>query len=419
MPTKIEGVAIIGGGIIGLSTAIALLRRGVAVTLVSESGLRGTASWGNAGHIAVEQVEPLASMAMVRSMPHRLFWRGGPLSLPLRRIGTWLPFSLRLLAAAAPARFAHGQAALRNALHEAMPAWRRLAEATGCTDLLIEQGHYIVWEKDASAREGRAAWEGKDIGTATLRDILPTEMAIIQAQIAQLDHPLCGGVRFQGSGHITDPDLLADRLEGQVAMLGGERIAARVRGLQKDGETVRLLLGNSETLTADIVIMAAGVASGPLMESVGHKVPMIAERGYHIEAPADWPSDLPPVVFEDRSMIVTRFRDRLRVASIVEFSTADAPPDPRKWERLEGHAAALRLPFTAKPTRWMGSRPTLPDYLPAIGRSTAAANLFYAFGHQHLGLTLGPITGEAIAALIAEEKPPIDLAPFALERLGG
>jgi D-amino-acid dehydrogenase len=128
-----------------------------------------------------------------------------------------------------------------------------------------------------------------------------------------------------------------------------------------------------------------------------------------------WP-DLPPVVFEDRSMIVTRFDSGLRAASFVEFGSADGAPDSRKWDRLAAHVKALGLPCESSATQWMGARPTLPDYLPAIGRSPSARNLLYAFGHQHLGLTLAGITGELIAKIAADEQPSVDLKPFDIQR---
>ena len=172
-------------------------------------------------------------------------------------------------------------------------------------------------------------------------------------------------------------------------------------------------------IAGDIVIVAGGAASAPLLRAHGHRVPLIAERGYHIQAEVDeagWPADTPPVVFEDRSMIVTRFRSALRAASFVEFASVDLPPDPRKWARLRRHAAALGLPIGPDASEWMGAPPTQPDYLPAIGRSAAAPEILYAFGHQHLGLTLAACTGEAIGALAASEVPPFDIAPFDLAR---
>ena len=166
-------------------------------------------------------------------------------------------------------------------------------------------------------------------------------------------------------------------------------------------------------------MVAAGARSAKLVTPLGHSAPLIAERGYHIEADAPgWPADLPPVVFEDRSMIATRFARGLRAASFVEFSRIGSAPDARKWARLRAHVAALGLPIGAGAAEWIGARPTLPDYLPAIGRHAATPAIAYAFGHQHLGLTLAATTGEAVAAMLAGEAPAFDLTPFDLDRFG-
>jgi glycine/D-amino acid oxidase-like deaminating enzyme len=175
------------------------------------------------------------------------------------------------------------------------------------------------------------------------------------------------------------------------------------------------VLADGTRAAPELLLVAAGARSGRLMAGAGHKAPVIAERGYHLHDPdTDWPEDLAPLVFEDRSLIVNRFRDGLRCSSFVEFARPETPPDPRKWARLRRHAAELGLPFGPKAREWMGARPTLPDYLPAIGRR--AANLAYAFGHQHLGLTLSAVTAEAVAALLSGRDPAVDLAPFDVER---
>jgi len=417
MPTAKIECAVIGGGIIALSSALALQERGLSVTVIAPGSMVGTASWGNAGHVAVEQVEPLASMDTIRSFPRRLFWRGGALSLPPRDIAYWLPFSLRLLRAARPSRFRAGTKALTETLAMAMPAWRRLVDTLEAPDLLQEAGHFILWENARTARAGRDAWAGPQIGTTRVRGASPQELAHLAAH---LPFQPADAIRFSGSGQIADMDQLACAMEARFRAQGGERRDAHVIGLTSHADgTVALALDDGAKLQANAVLVAAGAASGELMRPLGHRVPIIAERGYHIQAPASrWPEDMPPVVFEDRSMIVTRFRGTLRAASFVEFGALSSPPDPRKWARLRRHAAELGLPFDTEPMPWMGARPTLPDYLPAIGRSRRAANLFYAFGHQHLGLTLGPLTGEAVAAIMHGKEPAFDLTPFDLKRFG-
>jgi len=408
MGQRVKSIIVVGGGVIGISSALSLQARGLAVTVVDPAGLR-PASLGNAGHIAVEQVEPLASAATLRALPRMLFSRGGPVALPAPEIGAWLPFALRFARAAAPKRFAAGKRALASLAAAAIPAWRAQLERVGAAELLLENGHYVVWESEKAAEQGRARWAAADTGAVTHREANATELASISAHLSA---PLAGGLRFSGSAQIADLDLLAAALVRGFEQAGGVRVHGAVASIA----ALEVVLETGERLAADAVVVAAGAASGALLRPLGHKVPLIAERGYHLQAAeTDWRLDLPPVVFEERAMIVTRFRSGLRAAGFFEFGRAASPPDRRKWARLRAHLRALGIKF-ADPVEWMGARPTLPDYLPAIGRSRTG--VLYAFGHQHLGLTLAAATGEAVAALVAGERPPFDLEPFAIERFG-
>ena len=402
-------MVVIGGGVIGAASALALQRRGLAVQLIDPDPDWRGASRGNAGLIAVDEVDPLASRATLKSLPRLLFSRGGPVGLPLRDISAWLPFGLRLVAASGPARFAAGRNALASLLGRAVPAWQRLAEELGEPGLVRANGHYVVWDRPESVAKGRTA-HASDNGITTCHDAAPEELARLGALMA----PPAGAVRIEGTAQIADLDALAAALARRFAALGGTRLRGRARIEQG---AVRLETG--ERIAADSILVAAGPSSAVLLRPLGHQVPLIAERGYHIQcAGAGWPEDMPTIFLEDRSMVVTRFRSGLRATSFVEFGRAASPPDPRKWARLRAHVRELGLPFDEPIAEWMGARPTLPDYLPAIGRSTRHSNLYYAFGHQHLGMTLAAITGELIGALAAGETPAVDLAPFRVERFG-
>jgi D-hydroxyproline dehydrogenase len=407
----IRSAIVVGGGIVGLSSALCLQRHGFDVTVLEPDAHRRAASWGNAGHIAVEQVEPLASWATIRSVPRRLFCAGGALALPPRDIGHWLPFSLAMTRAAN--RIAVGRQTLAALLAQAMPAWRTLVASLGAPNVLREDGHFVLWETESSARAGLAGWRRADTGTARFRIIETDELASF-AKI--LRRPPVGGIRFENTGQIVDPIALSAALEQSVVQGSGRLLRKRASALVLENGSVRVVLEGGEMRSADCVVIAAGVRSRELLHTLGVDAPLIAERGYHIQASEDaWP-DLPPGVFEDRAMIVTRFTSGLRIASFVEFANPNSPPDPRKWARLHRHAQALGLPSGTALTQWMGSRPTLPDYLPAIGRSRLADNLIYAFGHQHLGLTLAPLTGEIVAALATRSAPPVDIGRCDLER---
>ncbi|MDP9412781.1 MAG: FAD-binding oxidoreductase [Pseudomonadota bacterium] len=398
---------VVGGGLIGMNCALALQARGASVTVVDRYSVRA-ASLGNAGHIAVEQVEPLASWSTIRSLPRQLFSRGGPVSLPPREMAAWLPFAIRFAAAARPKRFRAGKAALAAIAGAALPAWRRQLAIADASDLLIENGHFLVWETPPAAEEGRRRWSSADTGTVAITAAAPEELAEISAQLRK---PLAGGLRFHGSAQMADLEELAQALATAFEGRGG----SLVRNAAVSVRPHEVVLETGQTVAADAVIIAAGAASARLLRPLGYSVPLIAERGYHVQLQqTQWPTHLPPVVFEERAMILTRFRSGLRAAGFFEFARADAPPDPRKWDRLRTHLREVGLADTLPGTEWMGARPTLPDYLPAIGQ--ACPGLFYAFGHQHLGLTLAAATSEAIAAMVGAIAPPFDLAPFAVER---
>ncbi len=411
---RFRDAVIVGGGVIGSACALAMSRKGMSTLIVDNASVGKPASYGNAGHIALEQPTPLASLAVLRGAPGRLFAIGGPLDFRLRDAASWGPWAIRYLQACRPDATVAGTRALATLLAAAGPAWRALVQDLGAPDLLVEQGHLLVWETAQAAARGRASWSAAETGAVRLRDLSGDERRTLQTRVAV---PLADGVAFEGTGQIANVSRLLATLDEVHRSRGGARRKGRVVDVREVEGRPHLTLDDGATLTPAVVVIAGGVGSGALMRRAGHVAPIVAERGYHIEGPpGDW-GDLPPVVFEDRAMIVTRFTDRLRASSFVEFARADSPADPRKWARLRRHARVLGLPLAeAETTTWMGARPTLPDYLPAIGCSRRIGGLIYAFGHQHLGLTLSAITGELVGDLALGRTPAIDLSPFDIAR---
>jgi len=407
------GTLVIGGGVVGRASALALRRAGETVLLLDPQSPLRSASYGNAGHIAIEQVEPLASPAALASAVGRLFPLGGALDFRLADVAAWGPWAARFVKASTPAGAAHGKRALSGLLKEALPAWRRLATSLDRPDLLIERGHVIAWETESAARAGQNAWRAADIGQAKL---LPLSEKRSRSLAQSVDAPIAGGLEFENSGQVRDPALVLQWLDKAFDASGGQRLTGRAARLRQSEGRVEVQLEDGRRLVPERVLMTGGVGSGVLMRGLGHTAPVIAERGYHLEGGAGRWGDLPPVVFEGRSLILTRFGDRLRAASFVEFGRESSPPDPRKWARLRRHLSELGVRMEGPVTEWMGARPTLPDYLPAIGVSRRASNLYYAFGHQHLGLTLAAVTGELVAALMGGGTPAVDLTPFDLDR---
>jgi D-hydroxyproline dehydrogenase len=419
-------VLVIGAGVVGLCTALRLAEQGLQVSVADQAPARGAASWGNIGHIASEQCAPLASWHTLRSIPRRLFSLGGPVGLPLSAMGAWLPFGLHMMRRSSAAQFQSGVAALGMLLRDALPAWERLAARWPEQQLLSSNGHFVAWESLASARAGRQFWSRAPKGTTLWREANSEELQAL-GQLAprrQLQ-----AIRFSNTGKITDLHALRQALTADLAAKNVQIIAADVTRLSTHLSTTKKTHArqavahtqDGHTIAADQIVVCGGVRSGQLMEQLGHTVPLIAERGYHLEyASTQHSPQTLPVVFEDRSVVVNAFGHGLRIAGFVEFAQPDTPPDARKWARLEQHMKDLGIATDANTqataTRWMGARPTLPDYLPAIGRSHLAHNVFYAFGHQHLGLTLAPVTAEWMARLVTHRDLEPLLRPFSISR---
>ena len=193
---------VIGGGLVGAASALRLQAAGFAVTLIDPGDPRRAASFGNIGHIAAEQVSPLASRESLRTFPGRLFGLGGALDFRWRDAGLWGPWALRFIAASNPGRHARGQAALTAILAHALPAWRRLAEFSGAPGVVGPDGHVVVWMEERAAEKGLRAWERTSTGSAAFRPMSPEDLAPYATVMK--DAPVAG-IRFSGTAQVSEP----------------------------------------------------------------------------------------------------------------------------------------------------------------------------------------------------------------------
>ncbi len=405
---------VIGGGAIGAASAVRLRQAGWDVTLVDSGEEEARTSFGNAGHLVIDAAEPLANWHNVWTAPGRLFAFGGPLDFCWRDIDLWLPWAFRYLAACDPARFKRGTVALRGLLERAVPQWTDLVASIGRPDLVEASGHFQLWENETSARRGLAAIAKADLRPAHWRPITAEELDSLAGRFA--GH-VKGGVFFENTVRLRDPGETVRALWKGLTDLGGRTMLGRVNRLAASDRGVTLSFDSGETLDADQVLVAGGARSAPLMRDLGIKAPLVAERGYHLRFDdPHWPRTLPAILFDDRWIYLTSFDSGVRVTGFTEIGRPDTPPDPRKWALLEKHLTELGIAVPDTVQRWRGSRPTLPDFLPAIGR--LSPRVLYAFGHQHIGMTLAAATAEAVTELTTANATPERLAAFDLRRFG-
>ncbi|MGE0531155.1 MAG: NAD(P)/FAD-dependent oxidoreductase [Hyphomonadaceae bacterium] len=407
-----KSILVIGGGLVGAACALRLQAAGVQATLIDPGDKRRGASYGNAGHIGSEQIAPWSAWGNVLRAPRSSFGAGGPLDFRWSDVALWTPWAMRFLRACDPMRFERGREALTELLADSLPAWQRLAELAGAPEIVIPHGHATAWMTPQGADLGLAAFAKAKWGrTTSYREMDAAELERYDGVLNRTPH---AAVIFSGTGQVSEPQAARDAILASFVERGGEIVVGSAVRIE---ESARVLLADGGVRNADAVLVCAGPWSRVLMEQLGATTPLISERGYHLQSSeTNWPRDLPTTVFDENFIAVSRFTSGLRCTSFVEFGSPDAPGDERKWRRLRQRIDELGLKFEANPDRWVGSRPSLPDFMPAIGRLERAPKVLYAFGHAHLGLTEAPITAEIIAAIVAEKTPPVDIAPFRIER---
>lgn len=407
-----KSILVIGGGLVGAASALRLQALGVQATLIDPGDKRRGASYGNAGHIGAEQIAPWSAWGNVLRAPRSSFGAGGPLDFRWSDVALWTPWAMRFLAACDPARFARGREALSELLADSLPAWQRIAELADAPELVIPHGHVTAWMTDRGAEDGLDAFARAQWGrTTSYREMNAAELARYGAVLNRAPK---AAVVFEGTGQVSEPQAARDAMLASFVERGGEIVVANASRIDTQA---RVTLTDGTQREADALLVCAGPWSRALMEQLGVNTPLIGERGYHLQSSeTNWPHDLPTTVFEENFIAVSRFTSGLRCTSFVEFGSPDAPGDERKWRRLRQRIDELGIAFEANPDRWVGSRPSLPDFMPAIGRLERAPKVLYAFGHAHLGLTEAPITAEIIAAIATEKTPPVDVAPFRIER---
>ena len=249
------------------------------------------------------------------------------------------------------------------------------------------------------------------LGVATA----PVAAELLRAVASAAGDETIAGLRFPDSAHVLDPRAVCEVLARAAVERGTTLQRARVRSLAPRGDQIDVL-SDAGAFTAATVIVCAGAWSGPLLAPFGLRAPLEAVRGYHIELPGHAALVDAPLVYMDRSIVVTPMAARLRASSYMEFARLEAAPDPRKRARLQANLRRLGYRCEGESCAWVGPRPVLPDYLPGIGRAPGAARLFYAIGHQHLGLTLAPVTADLMVALVCGREPLHDVTPFDLRR---
>ena len=407
-------VAIIGAGIVGVSTALWLQRDGHKVILIDRAGPGEGTSYGNGGVLAACSFIPVTGPGLIRKAPKMALSRNQPLFLKWRYLPRLLPWLAKYLSYANAADTRRIAAAVKEIVGDSLADHQALAAGTRAAKWIVPSDYLFVYNDRAHFKTDAFGWGiRRDLGV-TWEEL--EGMAFKQYDPVFARH-LGFATKLGNHGRISDPGQYVRDLAAEVEALGGRFIKADVQDILRENGKVVGLRAGGETIACDAAVLATGVWSGPLCKKLGLSVPLESERGYHLEF---WnPSAMPksPVMIASGKFVVTPMQGRLRAAGVVEFGGLKAPASRAPFELLERNVRAAFPGLTWKEkTEWMGHRPAPADSIPVIGEIPAARGVFTGFGHHHIGLTGGPKTGRLLAQVISGRQPNIDLTPYSPAR---
>ena len=406
-------IVVVGAGIVGVACALQLARQGRHVQVIDAQAPGMGASYGNAGHLATEQVFPIADLSILKRLPAMLLDPMGPLRLDWAYLPRALPWFIRLLMNLRPASYQRTVAGLRALNEGSLGAWQRLLHGIGQAQLLREDGSLLVFER-AESRAGIDALKHRMTQQGVAVEFWSDDA--VRKAAPQLSDAIQGGLFFPATGHFLDPYTVVGELVNAARAQGVQFLKQRVVDARLEGNGVSLMTDQG-VLTARQVLIACGAHSAKLTAALtGKQVPLDTERGYHLMLPHEHQRLPFAVTSLERKFIMTPMTGGLRLAGTVEFAGLDRPANmQRAWQLHHLSKGLFRHDLNdSQATPWMGFRPSLPDSLPIID-CVCEGKVLLAFGHQHLGLTQAALTAEKVGQLAAGESAP-DLQPYRLDR---
>ena len=408
MEKKIK-IGIIGAGIQGVCTGLFLQKKGYSVTLFDRDDPgSAAASYGNAGHFSPYASVPVNRPDILIDVPAMLLSSNGPLALKWNYVPKMIPWFLKFFKNCSKKNMMHTAKYMHQILDLALPAYDELFEDVDISDLVENKGIMYIWnDQNLKSRELEINIRN-EIG-AEQQLLNKHEIHDLEPNIKKIYH---AGVFYKRARHAKNPGKIWVRLFENFLKKGGKFLRLDIKDLNFD-ESKPVIRSETQRFIFDKLVIACGAFSKKLTDKLHENIPLDTERGYHIHFKDCEHLISRPVVFQNRGFGMTPMEQGLRVVGTVEFGGLKNKLSKGRIKNLVNNAKYLLdgLPEHHE-DEWLGFRPTLPDYLPVIGSSKNYSNVYYSFGHHHLGWTLGAISGKIISKMISEEKTNLDLEPY-------
>ena len=401
-------IGIVGAGIQGISNALFLQKKGFNVTVFDrdEPG-SPVASYGNAGHFSPYASVPINRPDILPDIPAMLLSSTGPLALKWNYVPKMIPWFIQFLRNCTTKKMMHTAKNMHQILDLALPAYDELFDEIELGGLVEKKGILYIWNDQGLKSRDLEIKVRNELGVDQ-QTVTPKEIHDLEPNLKNIYH---GGVYYQHGRHARNPKKILLKLFELFLKKNGKFLKMNIKDIKFDEEKP-IIKTETQSFLFDKIVIACGSFSKKLTDNLDEKIPLDTERGYHVHFKDCEHLLSRPVIFQNRGFGITPMEQGLRVVGTVEFGGLDNPLSKLRVKNLINNAKYMMGDLPEHDDEWLGFRPTLPDYLPVIGPSKKYKNVFYCFGHHHLGWTLGPISGKIISGMIAEENTNLDLEPY-------
>ena len=401
-------IGIIGAGIQGVCSALFLQKKGYEIILFDrEEPGSFTASYGNAGHFSPYASIPLNRPDILSDIPAMLLSSTGPLALKWNYVPKMIPWFLKFIKNCSKKNMMHTAKYMHQILDLALPAYDELFEEIDLSGLVENKGIMYIWN-DQNLKSRELEIKIRDEIGAEQQLLNKKEIHDLEPNIKKIYH---AGVFYKKARHAKNPGKIWLKLFENFVKKGGKFLKLNIQNLDFDGDNP-VIRSETQRFVFDKLVIACGAFSKKLTDKLHESIPLDTERGYHIHFKGCDHLISRPVVFQNRGFGMTPMEQGLRVVGTVEFGGLENQLTKSRIKNLINSAKFLLDGLPEHEDEWLGFRPTLPDYLPVIGPSKNYKNVFYSFGHHHLGWTLGAISGKIISKMVSNEKTNLALDPY-------
>jgi len=407
-----SSVGIVGAGIQGVCIGLQLLKRKIPTTIFDRNEPGMMASYGNAGHFSPYAVLQLNRPDVLYDIPKMLFSSNGPLALKWAYIPKMLPWIFYYLKNCNKKSMLNTAKYMHQILNHSMESYEEIFQEIDTSNLVEQKGIIYVWTNKNLKSRNLEIKVRNDLGVKqkilTVKEILDLEPNIKPV--------FTGGCYYDYAYHAKDPHGIVKKIFELFMKKGGKFVKENVESLKQLNEKETLIKTDKKEYKFEKSVIACGAFSKKLTDQLGENIPLDTERGYHVHFEGMQNLIKRPIIFLDRGFGMTPMNQGLRAVGTVELGGLNNPISKKRIKYIVNCAKELLPQLKEHKDEWLGFRPTLPDFLPVIGPSKNNKNIIYAFGHHHLGWTLGAITGKIVAGVLANERTNLDLSPYRSSR---